>query len=326
MKILIGYDGTAYSDAAIEDLKLAGLPDDSEVLIVSVGDLLMSSPELSEVLSQALPSSRVEAGIKKAHTHAERITKGAEEAASRAKKRVKELFPGWNVRAEVMIGTPAWIVIDLADKWNADLVVVGSQGRNALQRLFLGSVSKSVVTASHASVRVGRPNNRKDVDAPPRIIVGVDGSPASELAIHQVGQRVWPHGTEVRLVAIDDSVRPHSLATRLPQAAAMISDYNRSRAVRVSSMLEWAAKELSAIGLRTSIVNDKGDAKSILLAQAEEWAADSIFVGTRDFKSGFERFRLGSVSTAVVTRAPCSVEVVRGSSLERAAGAIANGG
>lgn len=325
MKILIGYDGTDYSDAAIEDLKLAGLPDDSEVLIVSVGDLLMSSPELSEVLGQAFTSSRVEAGLKKAKTHAERITKEAEEAALRAKERVKKLFPGWNVRAEVMIGTPEWVLIDVADKWNADLVVVGSQGRSALKRLFLGSVSKRVVTDSHSSVRVGRPGKRNDSDAPPRIIVGVDGSPAAEQAVHEVGQRVWPHGTEVRLIAVDDRIQPHSVATRLPQAAAMISDYNRNKEARVASMLDWGAKELSAIGLRTSIVTDKGDAKSILLAQAEEWAADSIFVGTRDFKSGFERFRLGSVSTAVVTRAQCSVEVVRASRLEMSAGMIANG-
>jgi nucleotide-binding universal stress UspA family protein len=325
MKILIGYDGSEFSDSAIEDLKLAGLPDDSEVLIVSVGDLLMSSTELSEVIGQAFTSSRVEAGLKKALTHAGRITKDAENAASRAKERIRELFPGWNVRAEVMIGTPEWVLIDVADKWNADLVVVGSHGRSALRRLLLGSVSKKVVTDSHSSVRVGRPSNRKDADAPPRIIVGVDGSPAAEQAIYEVGKRVWPNGTEVRLIAVDDGFRPHSLATRLPQAAAMISDHIRNREARVSSMLDWAAKEFGAIGLRTSTVTDKGDAASILLAHAEQWAADSIFVGTRDFKSGFERFRLGSVSTAVVTKASCSVEVVRSSRVESSAGVIANG-
>ena len=36
-----------------------------------------------------------------------------------------------------------------------------------------------------------------------------------------------------------------------------------------------------------------------------------IFVGARNFTSAFERFPLGSVSTASVTSAPCSVEVVR---------------
>ena len=316
MRILIGYDGSEHSDAALDDLKRAGLPRDSEVLIASVGDLLMSSPELSEIIGEALSSNRIAAEIKKAQTHAERVTKEAEDAAARAKARVEELFPEWNVRAEVMIGTPGWVLIDVAKKWNADLVVVGSQGRSALKRLFLGSVSKRVVTDSHASVRVGRPSKRTDTEAPPRIIVGVDGSPAAEQAIYAVGQRVWPVGTEVRLVAVDDSTSPNRIASRLPQAAAMINDYFQNTESRVSSMLEWATKELDAIGLKTSIVTEKGDAKRILLAQASSWNADSIFVGTRDFKSGFERFRLGSVSTAIVTNAHCSVEVVRASEVE----------
>lgn len=311
MRLLIGYDGSEHSDAAIDDLKLGGLPRDSEVLIASVGDLLMGSPELSEVISQTLMPSSVAAGLENVQTHAERVTQEAQEAASRAKERVEKLFPEWEVRAEVMIGTPAWVLIDIANKWKADLVVVGSQGLSGLKRLFLGSVSKRVVTDSHSSVRVARLRTRSDEDAPPRIIVGVDGSPAAENAIYSVGQRVWPGGTEIRLITVDDSTPPTSVVSRLPQAAAMINDYFRSRESRVVSMLDWATTELNTIGLTTSVVSEKGDAKKILLAKAEEWDADSIFVGTRDFKSAFERFRLGSVSTAIVTNAHCSVEVVR---------------
>jgi len=292
-------------------LKLAGLPRDSEILIASVADLLMSSPELSEVIGQTLMPSRVAAGIEKAQTHAERVTQEAQDAASRAKERINTLFPEWNVRADVMIGTPAWVLLDVAQQWKADLVVVGSQGRSALKRFFLGSVSKRVVTDSHASVRVARPRRRGDADAPPRIIIGVDGSPAAEQAIYAVGQRVWPTGTVARLVAVDDSTPTTQIVSRLPQATAMINEYFRSQASRVSAMLEWGTSELNNIGLTTSVVSEQGDAKKVLLAKAEEWNADCIFVGTRDFKSAFERFRLGSVSTAIVTDARCTVEVVR---------------
>lgn len=82
-------------------------------------------------------------------------------------------------------------------------------------------------------------------------------------------------------------------------------------------MLEWATEELNAIGLKTSVLTEKGDPKTVLLEEARKWNADSIFVGTRDFKSVFERFRLGSVSTAVVKNAHCSVEVVRPADRER---------
>jgi nucleotide-binding universal stress UspA family protein len=148
-------------------------------------------------------------------------------------------------------------------------------------------------------------------------MIGVDGSPAAEQAISAVGQRVWPTGTEVLLVAVDDSTPTTQIAARLPQATAMINDYFRNRASRVSAMLEWGAKELSDVGLTTSVAMEKGDAKKILLAKAKEWSADSIFVGTRDIKNAFARFRLGSVSTAIVTNAQCSVEVVRPSELEQ---------
>ena len=317
MKILIGYDGSEHSDDAIRDLKRAGLPRDSQVLVASVGDLLMSAPDLSEVIGHALPVSGISSKLTNAQTHAESVIAEAKEAASRGVDLVKELFPEWHVEADIMIGTPAWVLIDTAKRWNADLVVVGEQGRSALKRLLLGSVSKRVVTDSHCSVRVGRSRDQREAEGPPRLIVGVDGSPAAEQAIFTVGQRVWEDGTEVRLVAVDDSTSSSRIAVRLPQAAAMIDNYFRNRESRVSEMLDWATTELDAIGLRTSVVTEKGDAKKIVLAKADEWGADSIFVGTRDFNNAFERFRLGSVSTAIVTNARCSVEVVRPPEVEQ---------
>jgi nucleotide-binding universal stress UspA family protein len=76
-------------------------------------------------------------------------------------------------------------------------------------------------------------------------------------------------------------------------------------------MVEWAERELSAIGLNISATVEKGNPELVLIDQAQKWNADSIFVGSRKFSGGFERFRLGSVSTALVTKAHCSVEVVR---------------
>jgi nucleotide-binding universal stress UspA family protein len=124
-------------------------------------------------------------------------------------------------------------------------------------------------------------------------------------------QRVWQDGSEVRLITVDDGTPPVQIAARLPQAAEMINSYYQKRELRVSAMLEWATNELNAIDLKTSILTEKGDPKKVLLEKARKWNADSISVGTRDFKSGFERFRLGSVSTAVVTNAHCSDEIVR---------------
>ena len=56
---------------------------------------------------------------------------------------------------------------------------------------------------------------------------------------------------------------------------------------------------------------EEGDPKHVLIAAAEEWGADGIFLGASAARNVLERLLLGSVATAIVARAHCSVEVVR---------------
>jgi nucleotide-binding universal stress UspA family protein len=74
---------------------------------------------------------------------------------------------------------------------------------------------------------------------------------------------------------------------------------------------ETAAETLRASGLSVSTLVEVGDPKRVLVADAEAWGANCIFVGSTGFSNRFERFMLGSVSAAVAARAHCSVEVVR---------------
>lgn len=312
MRILIGYDGSASADAALSDLRRAGLPREAEALVISVEDVFMLPPPSSyEVVGQALTSRRVTSGIMQAQALTAQALKEAKESAAKASDRVRSYFPDWVVRAETPAGTPSWELIKRADEWKADLIVVGSHGRSALGRLILGSVSKKVVTDSHHSVRVARGAVEQSDGLPPRIIIGVDGSSEAESAVRAVGRRVWPEGTEVRIIAVDDGTSPTSIAHVLPAAAAMITGCNEESAVAARMMVEWAESELRAIGLRVSVAIEKGDPQRVLIEEARKWDADSIFVGGRMFSGAIERFRLGSVATALVTKAHCSVEVVR---------------
>jgi nucleotide-binding universal stress UspA family protein len=81
-----------------------------------------------------------------------------------------------------------------------------------------------------------------------------------------------------------------------------------------TQMVEWAKTALAVIGLKVSVVMEQGDPRRVLIDQAKAWDADSIFVGGRRFSSALERFQLGSVATALVAKAHCSVEVIRSSS------------
>lgn len=313
IKILIGYDGSECAEAALDDLARAGLPDEIEVLVATVGEIWKPLMDISDLRAAALASRRMSVTIAQLQHQAEEALKEAEEISGKAVAQIKSDFPKWRVETEIMSGDAASAIIQKAADWDTDLIIVGTQNRSAVGRFFLGSVSRKVVTEAGCSVRVARGGGlEKDKDAPPRIIIGVDGSPAAEQAIHAVGTRVWQDGTEVKLIAVDDRVAtPARVSTLLPQAAQMINSYNQTKELRVRSMMEWGTNELNVIGLKTAVSMEEGDPQKVLIEEARRWSADSIFVGTRDFNSSLERFRLGSVSTAVVTNAPCTVEVVR---------------
>lgn len=312
MRILIAYDGSDHARAALDDLRRAGLPRECEALVVSVGDVLVSpSSSIKEIAGTALTSRRVTSAIMQAQAQASKLLEEARELASCASGVVRAHLSGWDVRGEALVGNPSQELIQKAGEWGADLIVVGSRGRSALGRFFLGSVSKMVATESRCSVRIARRAVEKADDEPVRIIIGVDGSPSAEATIRQVGGRVWAKGTEVRLIAVDDGVSPTRIADILPTAATMIGGRNEEAAVKARVMLEWAEEGLCAIGLSVSAEIREGDPQRVLIDEAQGWGADSIFVGSRGFNSMLERFMAGSVSTALVTGAPCSVEVVR---------------
>ena len=313
MKLLIGYDGSLSAEAALEDLRRAGLPREGEALVVSVGEVL-AMPELSaaEVAGIALTSRRVASAVAQAQVRAEKELEEARIRAAAAARRVRFFLPDWDVRAEPLAGTPHWELLREAEEWGADLVVVGSQGRSALGRLLLGSVSKKVAEESTRSVRIARLATVKAEHEPPRIMIGVDGSAEAERAVRAVGERVWPDGTHVLIVTVDDGTSPKRTNGPLASAAALIDGRDVETAATAHAMAEWGVGELRAIGLDASAAILKGDPRSVLVAEARRWDADSIFVGPRRFSGAVERLRLGSVSAAVGKNAHCSVEVVRG--------------
>ena len=71
-----------------------------------------------------------------------------------------------------------------------------------------------------------------------------------------------------------------------------------------------SAKSLRDAGLIVSEMVVSGDPREVIIAEADRWNADSIFVGARGL-GRMERLLLGSVSTYVVNHAHCTVEVVR---------------
>jgi nucleotide-binding universal stress UspA family protein len=78
----------------------------------------------------------------------------AEQITRRARERIAA--SGLSVEAALREGDPRTAIVDAADEWQADLIVVGSHGRTGLTRLVMGSVAQAVVAHAHCSVEVVR--------------------------------------------------------------------------------------------------------------------------------------------------------------------------
>ena len=68
---------------------------------------------------------------------------------------------GFQVESSVRPGQVRPMVVDVARKWRADLIVVGSHGRTGLGRILLGSVSDYVAHHAPCSVQIVRMKNKK---------------------------------------------------------------------------------------------------------------------------------------------------------------------
>lgn len=305
MKILFAYDGSGHADAAIASFSSAGLPVKADVKVISVADVFLP-PAISE--EDMFPPHEPEV-VRRAHERAEQKLQEAEEMAKQACEQLTRIFPEWQVSHEAVADSPAWALIRKADEWKPDLVVMGARGHSVLGgRLILGSVSQRVLYEAGCSVRIARP--RKSSGSPIRLLIGVDHSKDSNAAVEAVCSRHWPKGTEVRLLAVVDTVMAITPDPSQPAIMKWIEVGDEEHWEEIRQIFEPSAESLRAAGLDAAIMIRRGSPADEIVDEAETWGADSIFVGAKGTR-GIERLLLGSVSSAVSARAHCSVEVVR---------------
>lgn len=142
MKILIATDGTPTSHAALrEAARLVPLAA-AEVHVVAVADLtpLVLTNEATAFAAAHVVDREI------AHAMAD---------AERAVALLAEL--GVAATAHERDGDAATQILALAAELAPDLVVVGAHGKNALERLVLGSTSDAVVHGWRGAVLVVRP-------------------------------------------------------------------------------------------------------------------------------------------------------------------------
>ncbi|HEX6285724.1 MAG TPA: universal stress protein, partial [Pyrinomonadaceae bacterium] len=261
MKILIGYDGSECADAALDDLTQAGLPESGEIHIMSIAEVWLPPPPPSsyEIIEEAR-NAKSPADLQRDFSRHCAAAKEALALAERARERVQTLFPDWKVTADSSCGSAAWELVAHADEWNPDLIVVGSHGRTALGRFVLGSVSQRVLTEARVSVRIAR-GRVEEPNSPVRIIVGTDGSEASDEALKAVAARHWPRKSEIKVVMVDDPAAPEFLGKLIPPLAEWVEEDRKEGQAWVEHVSKRSIGMLRKVGINVECVLRYGDPK-----------------------------------------------------------------
>jgi nucleotide-binding universal stress UspA family protein len=147
MKILLATDGSPSSELAVEEVARLPWPAGTVVRVLAVIEFnTVAGPEALE-MSQAY------------YAALEGLARGdLDRATSRLRQ---EAAPELAVESISRAGSPRRVILEEAERWGADLIVVGSHGRGLAGRFLLGSVSQAVATHAGCSVEIVR--RRRDV-------------------------------------------------------------------------------------------------------------------------------------------------------------------
>jgi nucleotide-binding universal stress UspA family protein len=146
MKVLLAIDGSECSDVAVNEVASRPWPAVSEFKILTAYELpLMPTPEAWAISAD----------------YCDRLSDAVREQAlttsEAARTKLTGAFGGkFSVTSEILAGSPKAVILERAESWDADLIVMGSHGYRAWERFLLGSVSQAVVSHAKCSVEVVR--------------------------------------------------------------------------------------------------------------------------------------------------------------------------
>jgi nucleotide-binding universal stress UspA family protein len=206
---------------------------------------------------------------------------------------------GLAVETAVRSGDPADTILGHAEKVRARAVVMTTRGHSGVTRWLIGGVADKVMRTAPCPVllaRPGGPEAQPPAWQPRRIMVPLDGSPASEDALAPAYELAAAVGAAVALVR----VQPYS-AARLAIFGSHVLDVARMDEIdahNAAAYLERVAAAAPA-GIEVETAVPRGDPAEQLIEYAERDDVDLV-VMTSHGRAGVQRMMLGSVADRLI--------------------------
>jgi nucleotide-binding universal stress UspA family protein len=145
MKVILAIDGSPHSHAALVEFARQPWPNGTEVQILTV--IHPSFPLVMDPLFLGVSAHAQQTG---------ELRHQAPALVEAASKLIRDAAPAVTVTTEIVEGVPKDMIVQEAQNWGADLIVLGSHGYGRVRRMVLGSVAGAVVAKAPCSVLVVR--------------------------------------------------------------------------------------------------------------------------------------------------------------------------
>jgi nucleotide-binding universal stress UspA family protein len=144
-----------------------------------------------------------------------------------------------------------------------------------------------------------------------KILIAYDGSRAADEAVEEVVRRPWPEPSQVRLVTVLEATTPMPAELGAELYGPVLEKIRESQREAMQQALHRAASRFTTRNdLHVDVEMRDGSVHRGLLDAIKAFGADLVVAGSHG-ANALERFVLGSVSHALVTHSPCSVEIVK---------------
>jgi nucleotide-binding universal stress UspA family protein len=232
----------------------------------------------------------------------------ATEAVERLADAVRERYPTASVHTRLWAGSGAGGLVD--ESHAAQLIVVGAHGSGCLAGVTIGSTAAQVAAHARCPVIVVRPPARDGgaepaVPHPGPVVVGVDGSPAADVALRFAFDEASMRG--VSLVALNSwwLLPRKNLGPVHPGTYDEAKATTEARRLLAEAVAGWSA-DYPDVVLEQRSVHEMNPSVALINASRE---AGLVVVGSRG-RGGFVGLLLGSVGRDLVGNAYSPVAVV----------------
>lgn len=287
MKILVPFDGSRDGLYTLQVIATMALVPGSEITILQVINPGGSLLSLVDSNSDALKQQEI---IVEKSKHLTDI--------------VQEMSfwqPHCRINFKISFGNVTEEILKVATDIASDLIVIAAHDKNVIKRIFLSSVSSSVLNSSDRPVLIIKPTPEvaqgRMGNLGYRVLVPIDNSINSFDTIEWLSNQAWKTGTKIKLLHVISEFKDLLRQHEVPEDLATLHEQWLRVKARTEAVLETHVLKLATVVGRENVEVDvrPGEPKQEILDVESEWCADIVAVGSHS-KPGVKRIISNSVS------------------------------